>query len=78
MTRYLTVTTGAKQTTVTKTAENPKIEIVMPETGGTPFLIDFSMIGVFAVGLAVAALIIYKRKLQSEAVYTDEKGRYKS
>ena len=78
MTRYLTVTTGAKQTTVTKTAENPKIEIVMPETGGTPFLIDFSVIGVFAVGLAVAALIIYKRKLQSEAVYTDEKGRYKS
>ena len=78
MTRYLTVTTGAKQTTVTKTAENPKIEIVMPETGGTPFLIDFSMIGVFAVGLAAAALIIYKRKLQSEAVYTDEKGRYKS
>ncbi len=73
----LEVTTGARGSTKTVRAENTQIEIVMPETGGTPFLIDFSVIGVLALGLAAAALVIYKRKLQSETLYTEEKGRYK-
>ncbi len=54
------------------TATNTYSAIVMPETGVIP-LVDFRVIGVSAVGLAVIALLIYKRKLQLAAVTNDEK-----
>lgn len=57
------------------TATNTYTYINMPETGVSP-TVNFAVIGVSAVVLAVIALLIYKRRLQNAAVYTDEKRRH--
>lgn len=56
------------------TVTNTYTTIVMPETGVIPF-VNLAVIGVSAVALAVIALLIYKKKLQSAEVYTDERRR---
>lgn len=59
------------------TVTNKKIEVIeMPETG-VPFIFHPFVIGISAIILAAAALIIYKKRLRAAALYTNGKGRYK-
>jgi len=44
----------------------------MPGTGVSP-VINFTVIGVSALALAVIALLIYKKRLQKAAVKNDER-----
>ena len=69
------ITTNNSAAAKNVTVENDLIPIVMPETGGVPFTVNLTFLGILAMSLAGAALIIYKRKLQKAAVNTDQKGR---
>ena len=71
----ITIRTGADGTINSMDVENTP-QIKMPETG-VSFMIHPSVIGACAIILAALALIIYRRRLQGAAVYTDDKGRYK-
>ncbi len=73
LTEPLTITTGEANTEVTQDVINPVIEIVMPETGVLPSPLNMTVIGLSVIGIAALALILYRRKLQTEAAYTDEK-----
>ena len=57
------------------TVTNTYTYINMPETGVSP-IVNFAVIGVSAVVLAVIALLIYKRRLQTAEIYTDERRRH--
>lgn len=74
-TEMMPVTTNTDGTVKTLTIENDPIPIVMPETGGVPFTVNLTFLGILAMSLAGAAMLIYKRKLQKTAVKSDEQGR---
>ena len=47
----------------------------MPETGGTPFVINYTIVGILTMSLAGVVMLIYKKKMQKAIVNTKEKGR---
>ena len=49
------------------TIANTMIPIVMPSTGGTPFILLFPF-GIIAIVISAGALVIYKRRLQYKTV----------
>ncbi len=59
--------------TLTVTNKNDPQQIVMPTTGGTP-IIWLTPLGIIAVALAGAALVIYKKKLQGASLIREKKG----
>ena len=81
---YILATRGTDLTgTVSKngvsvTVENNKqlIEVIMPQTGAVPFVLNFTEIGIFVMSFAGVAVLIYRRKLQVAAVNKGGKGRY--
>lgn len=73
LSRPLTITTGDPNSEVKEDVFNPVIEIVMPETGVLPSPLNMTVVGLSVIGMAAVALILYRRKLQAEAAYTDKK-----
>ena len=63
------------QPTPTVTVTNNYQQIVMPETGGTPFVINYTIVGILTMSLAGVVMLIYKKKMQKAIVNTKEKGR---
>ena len=74
--RITAVTTGSSANAVEITVYNRPVDIVMPETGGLPAPVSLTFVGILAMSLAGAAMLIYKKKLQKAAVNTNGKGRH--
>lgn len=69
----LEVTTDGKETTKEVRAVNTQIEIVMPETGAS-WMLHPAVFGAIVLTLSALALMIYRKKLQKVAAYTDDNG----
>ena len=65
------ITTGAAGSTQEEDVFNPVIDIQMPETGVLPDPLNMTVVGLSIIGIAAIAFFFYRRKLQTEAIYTD-------
>ena len=65
------ITTDAAGSTKKKDVFNPVIDIQMPETGVLPDPLNMTVVGLSIIGIAAIAFFFYRRKLQTEAIYTD-------